>query len=372
MSVPVPQTQKVDLGRTASRLLGLGRDEAAQGRPLPSHGPAWMATTIPSGMGGLVFYTESHWSRHRQHRHGRPWSFAWTRASRLLPEPCSHHPSSLSALTDGRGAGNRARGTFCLGRLLAAVVFAWAVGRGCDRRVAGQSPVQPPCKSTDALGGTWTVLFPLPSLPSPVSPFHCPTDLQMTTSRRRDAPLLCALRVCGPLFWRRGDSAAALFWGVGKVKLVMGRRVEQRQKGGKRKTNRRAFHDPSTITTPAAKRQGRKAGPATLSTVNWLSLLAAADAPPPGGGTYAPPCNSGGGSSRHACFCGQDPLTNFPRASPVLAVVGSGPGSVGGLVADSPNPRTHGIPYAVFSIFLPFPTLPSSTSNVSSPVPDTP
>lgn len=77
--------------------------------------------------------------------------------------------------------------------VLAAVVFAWAVGRGCDRRVAGQSPAQP-CKSTDALGGTWTALFPLPSLPSAVSPFHCPTDLQMTTSRRRGerCPLFCA------------------------------------------------------------------------------------------------------------------------------------------------------------------------------------
>lgn len=151
-------------------------------------------------------------------------------------------------------------------------------------------------------------------------------------------PLLCAPRVCGPLFWRRGDSAAALFWAVGKAKLVMGRRVEQRQKGGKRKTNRRAFHGPSTIT-PAAKGPGRKAGPATLSKLAFPA--GSCRPPPPPRRRYAPPATQGGGSSRHACFCGQDPLTNFPRASPVLAVVvgSAGPGSsVFVLVADSPIP----------------------------------
>lgn len=64
----------------------------------------------------------------------------------------------------------------------------------------------------------------------------------------------------------------------------MGRRVEQRQKGGKRKTNRRAFHDPSTIT-PAAKGPGRKAGPATLSKLAFPAGSCRPPPLPPGGGT---------------------------------------------------------------------------------------
>lgn len=263
-------------------------------------------------MGGLVVYTETAGSRHRQHRHGRPWSFAWTRALRLLPEPCSHHPPARPSGSLTLSHQRRQTGTVrAVLSVLAAVVFAWAVGRGCHRRVAGQSPAQP-CKSTDALGGTWTALFPLPSLPSAVSPFHCPTDLQMTTSRRRGerCPLFCAhCESAAPLFWRRGDSAAALFWAVGKAKLVTGRRVEQRQKGGKRKTNRRAFHDPSTIT-PAAKGPGRKAGPATLSKLAFPAGSCRTPPSPPA--AVRSPCNPRRREQQARLLLRARPIDKFP------------------------------------------------------------
>lgn len=113
--------------------------------------------------------------------------FCLGEASRLLPEPCSHHPPIGFTLISAEQTGGEQGTVRAVLSVLAAVVFAWAVGRGCatvESPTNRQSSPASRLMQWDGLGPP-SALFPLSRVPSPVSPFHCPTDLQMTTSRRR-------------------------------------------------------------------------------------------------------------------------------------------------------------------------------------------
>lgn len=177
MSGPVPQTQKCRAAVMIGSQSPVGRDEAAQGRAVVVSRFSLDGDNPHLGDGGLVAYTECGRSRHRQHRPGRSWSFAWARHPGCSPNPAliTHPSGSLSSAPNRREGSREPCARYFLSWLLLCSRGPWAVGATVESPTNRQSSPASRLMQWEGLGPP-SALFPL-------SPVQCRLSIVQPTCR---------------------------------------------------------------------------------------------------------------------------------------------------------------------------------------------